>query len=79
MGLDVFGQVIRNHATVGEALAQLEAARAAWLDGKTAEHRRFHHISTDEVYGTLRRNDPPFTETTPYAPNSPILRRAAWR
>ncbi|HHW78720.1 MAG TPA: dTDP-glucose 4,6-dehydratase [Xanthomonadaceae bacterium] len=49
----------------------LEAARAAWLDGKTAEHRRFHHISTDEVYGTLRRNDPPFTETTPYAPNSP--------
>jgi dTDP-glucose 4,6-dehydratase len=49
----------------------LEAARAAWLDGKTAEGRRFHHISTDEVYGTLRRDDPPFTETTPYAPNSP--------
>ncbi len=49
----------------------LEAARAAWLDGKTAEHRRFHHISTDEVYGTLGRDDPPFTETTPYAPNSP--------
>ncbi|MFO7641986.1 MAG: dTDP-glucose 4,6-dehydratase [Candidatus Competibacteraceae bacterium] len=49
----------------------LEAARAAWLDGKTAEGYRFHHISTDEVYGTLRRDDPPFTETTPYAPNSP--------
>jgi len=49
----------------------LEAARAAWLDGKTAEHRRFHHISTDEVYGTLKRDDPAFTETTPYAPNSP--------
>ena len=49
----------------------LEAARAAWLDGKTAEGRRFHHISTDEVYGTLQRDDPPFTETTPYAPNSP--------
>lgn len=49
----------------------LEAARAAWLDGKTADQRRFHHISTDEVYGTLGRDDPPFTETTPYAPNSP--------
>ena len=49
----------------------LEAARTAWLDGKQAEHCRFHHISTDEVYGTLQRGDPPFTETTPYAPNSP--------
>ena len=49
----------------------LEAARAAWLDGKTADRCRFHHISTDEVYGTLKRDDPPFRETTPYAPNSP--------
>ncbi|QQS54849.1 MAG: dTDP-glucose 4,6-dehydratase [Candidatus Competibacteraceae bacterium] len=50
----------------------LEAARGAWLEGgKTAEHCRFHHISTDEVYGTLKPNDPPFSETTPYAPNSP--------
>ena len=50
----------------------LEAARGAWLEGgKTAGHRRFHHISTDEVYGTLKSNDPPFSETTPYAPNSP--------
>jgi dTDP-glucose 4,6-dehydratase len=32
---------------------------------------RFHHISTDEVYGTLKPKDPPFSETTPYAPNSP--------
>ncbi len=32
---------------------------------------RFHHISTDEVYGTLAADDPAFTETTPYAPNSP--------
>jgi dTDP-glucose 4,6-dehydratase len=32
---------------------------------------RFHHISTDEVYGSLGPNDPPFTETTPYAPRSP--------
>ena len=50
----------------------LEAARGAWLEGgKTAEHCRFHHISTDEVYGTLKHGDPPFSETTPYAPNSP--------
>lgn len=49
----------------------LEAARAAWLEGKDATCRRFHHISTDEVYGTLQRDDPPFSETTPYAPNSP--------
>jgi len=32
---------------------------------------RFHHISTDEVYGTLAADDPAFSETTPYAPNSP--------
>jgi dTDP-glucose 4,6-dehydratase len=32
---------------------------------------RFHHISTDEVYGTLTKDDPAFSETTPYAPNSP--------
>lgn len=49
----------------------LEAARAAWIDGKKAAGCRFHHISTDEVYGTLTPDDPPFQETTPYAPNSP--------
>ena len=50
----------------------LEAARSAWLSGEqSAAHCRFHHISTDEVYGTLKREDPPFSETTPYAPNSP--------
>lgn len=50
----------------------LKAAKKVWLDEGlcTAEHR-FHHISTDEVYGTLAPEDPPFSETTPYAPNSP--------
>jgi len=33
--------------------------------------KRFHHVSTDEVYGHLRPNDPPFSEKTPYAPRSP--------
>ncbi len=51
----------------------LEAARQYWLNEKKrdATQCRFHHISTDEVYGTLGKNDPAFTETTPYAPNSP--------
>jgi dTDP-glucose 4,6-dehydratase len=51
----------------------LEAARAYWsgLDGTDKSEFRFLHISTDEVYGTLGQDDAPFTETTPYAPNSP--------
>ncbi|HKT32069.1 MAG TPA: GDP-mannose 4,6-dehydratase, partial [Gammaproteobacteria bacterium] len=50
----------------------LKAARRAWLDTKSASGaRRFHHVSTDEVYGSLGPKDPPFTESTPYAPNSP--------
>ena len=48
----------------------LKSAKKTWLD-KTLQNHRFHHISTDEVYGTLKPTDPPFTETTPYAPNSP--------
>ncbi|MGB7419008.1 MAG: dTDP-glucose 4,6-dehydratase [Erythrobacter sp.] len=48
----------------------LKAARAVWLAGEGVEHR-FHHISTDEVYGSLGADDPAFSETTPYAPNSP--------
>jgi dTDP-glucose 4,6-dehydratase len=55
----------------------LEAARKYWLDEHRAPElnssspRRFHHISTDEVFGSLSPNDPAWTETTPYAPNSP--------
>jgi dTDP-glucose 4,6-dehydratase len=51
----------------------LEAARHVWLKEKSLDinNVRFHHISTDEVYGTLAPEDPAFTETTPYAPNSP--------
>ena len=51
-------------------LSLLMAARAAWLSGSAVPHR-FHHVSTDEVYGTLGPNDPAFSETTAYAPNSP--------
>lgn len=49
----------------------LDAARLAWLDEKTVSNPRFHHVSTDEVFGTLAPDDPPFRETTPYDPNSP--------
>ncbi len=51
----------------------LEAARQAWLVDKTLplEEVRFHHVSTDEVFGTLSKEEPPFKEDTPYAPRSP--------
>ncbi|MFT2091658.1 dTDP-glucose 4,6-dehydratase [Paraglaciecola sp. 2405UD69-4] len=54
----------------------LKAAKKVWIDLPKAEGQepllhRFHHVSTDEVYGTLEPNDPAFTEDTPYAPNSP--------
>ena len=56
----------------------LKAAKKVWLDedllnekeGSGKEHR-FHHVSTDEVYGTLSLDDPAFSEATAYAPNSP--------
>lgn len=48
----------------------LKAVKKVWLDREVSEHR-FHHVSTDEVYGTLGPNDPAFKENTPYAPNSP--------
>jgi dTDP-glucose 4,6-dehydratase len=51
--------------------ALLKAAKAFWLDRKGVAAHRFHHVSTDEVYGSLGPNDPPFQESTPYAPNSP--------
>ncbi len=51
--------------------SMLKAARKVWLEEKKLLRHRFHHISTDEVYGSLGPTDPAFSETTPYAPNSP--------
>jgi dTDP-glucose 4,6-dehydratase len=51
--------------------SMLKAARRVWLDQKSVPTHRFHHISTDEVYGSLGPSDAPFTESSPYAPNSP--------
>jgi dTDP-glucose 4,6-dehydratase len=55
----------------------LDAARKYWLEEQgiiesgEINQRRFHHISTDEVFGSLGVHDPAWKETTPYAPNSP--------
>ncbi|MGH8708744.1 MAG: dTDP-glucose 4,6-dehydratase, partial [Burkholderiales bacterium] len=53
--------------------ALLEEARAYWASLAAPERAafRFLHVSTDEVYGSLGPDDPAFSETTPYAPNSP--------
>ncbi len=57
-------------------LTMLEVAREIWssggaFSGSWKEGVRFHHVSTDEVYGSLEPEAPPFSETTTYAPNSP--------
>jgi dTDP-glucose 4,6-dehydratase len=51
----------------------LESARRYWLEEQSfsVEDVRFHHISTDEVFGSLASGEPAFSEMTPYAPNSP--------
>src|SRR5438552_15708699 len=62
------------HTNVVGTYNLLEACRAAWLNPSTQSNQqaatRFHHVSTDEVYGSLGTTGY-FTETTPYAPNSP--------
>lgn len=51
----------------------LDVVRKYWLveEGQTKERVRFHHVSTDEVFGSLKPGEPAWTEETPYAPNSP--------
>lgn len=58
---------------VNGTFSLLEAVRAYWqnLEESKKSAFRFLHVSTDEVYGSLEANDPPFTETTAYEPNSP--------
>jgi dTDP-glucose 4,6-dehydratase len=58
---------------VGGTCNLLEAARAYWneLAPQARAAFRFHHVSTDEVYGDLARDDPPFTEDSPCKPSSP--------
>lgn len=56
--------------TVG-TVTLLEVARGAWKDADVPGGPRFLHVSTDEVYGSLGPDDPPFSESTPYDPRSP--------
>src|SRR5437764_723308 len=56
------------HTNIVGTFHLLEACRDAW--GQNLSDKRFHHVSTDEVYGSLGPSGH-FTETTPYAPNSP--------
>lgn len=65
------GQFITTNVVGTQTL--LDACCQVWLEEKTVPlaEVRFHHVSTDEVYGTLKPNDPAFSEATPYAPNSP--------
>jgi dTDP-glucose 4,6-dehydratase len=51
--------------------ALLKVAKTLWIEKKNVPSHRFHHVSTDEVYGSLGPKDAAFHETTPYAPNSP--------
>ncbi|WP_016835283.1 dTDP-glucose 4,6-dehydratase [Herbaspirillum lusitanum] len=61
------------HTNVNGTFNLLEVARHYWsdLEAQQRQEFRFLHVSTDEVYGTLGSDDAPFSETTPYAPNSP--------
>ena len=61
------------HTNIVGTYTLLEAARAWWMGLEEADRAtfRFHHISTDEVYGDLEGPEDLFTETTPYAPSSP--------
>jgi len=64
------GAFVRTNVVGTQVL--LDAARQTWRTGdRWRPGARFHHVSTDEVYGSLGRGDPPFTEKTPYSPNSP--------
>jgi len=67
------GPAIFIETNVMGTYSMLEAARTYWseLEGPARDRFRFHHISTDEVYGDLPFDESLFTETTPYAPSSP--------
>lgn len=69
----IIGPEIFVQSNVVGTLRILEAAHAYWreLTGLRRERFRFLHVSTDEVYGSLPPGDAPFTETSPFRPNSP--------
>lgn len=69
----IFDPGVFVRTNVNGTFTLLEAARKAWMVDKIVplDQARFHHVSTDEVFGTLTREDPPFDEETAYQPRSP--------
>jgi dTDP-glucose 4,6-dehydratase len=69
----IYGPEAFVQTNVVGTLRLLHAATGYWteLRGSARDEFRFLHVSTDEVYGSLGDTDPPFTEQSPYAPNSP--------
>ncbi len=67
----IFGPSAFVQTNVIGTFTLLEAFREHWNEQQRPSYYRFHHVSTDEVYGSLGPADPAFSETTPYAPNSP--------
>ena len=69
----IYGPSVFLRTNVEGTFVLLEAVSAHWstLDRPARNEFRFHHVSTDEVYGSLNATDPPFTETHEYKPNSP--------
>ena len=69
----IYGPAAFVRTNIQGTFTLLEAARAIWVDERIAagEAVRFHHVSTDEVYGSLEPDEPAFHEATPYRPSSP--------
>ncbi|HEY9087229.1 MAG TPA: dTDP-glucose 4,6-dehydratase [Anaerolineaceae bacterium] len=69
----ILGPAVFIETNINGTFTLLDAAREVWFKEKklSADQVRFHHVSTDEVFGSLGPNDPPFEETTPYSPRSP--------
>jgi dTDP-glucose 4,6-dehydratase len=69
----IYGPAAFVQTNISGTFSLLEAARKIWLDENKADAKkvRFHHISTDEVFGSLTADAPAFEEKTPYSPNSP--------
>jgi dTDP-glucose 4,6-dehydratase len=65
------GPAVFIETNVNGTFNMLQAARKHWEETGRPAGFRFHHISTDEVYGSLSPDDPQFTEETPYDPRSP--------
>tara|TARA_A100001391_G_scaffold204169_1_gene198785 strand:- start:10181 stop:11218 length:1038 start_codon:yes stop_codon:yes gene_type:complete len=69
----ISGSTVFFQTNVMGTLYLIEACRHYWekIPGSASSSFRFHHVSTDEVFGDLDTSEPPFTEQTPYAPSSP--------